>query len=112
MMGKTRTFLLHNHLTLVLRVAFVLFLLTYFVYHLIQGERGILSWIRLNQTIQERETTLADLKKTQENLARRVGLLHPQNLDKDMLEERVRTVLNFAEKEEMVLQEEKGPECG
>lgn len=98
------SFLLRDRLYGALRLALILFVLIYFVYHMTQGERGILSWIRLRHTINEAETQLTDLQKTRETLEKRVRLLHPQSLDKDMLEERARVVLNFADKEEVVIQ--------
>lgn len=81
-------------------------LMGYFVYHIIQGERGLLSWMRLKQKIHETEQQLADTQSRQETLERQVSLLRPDSLDPDMLEERARLILNFARKDEIVVRDE------
>ncbi len=78
-------------------------LMLYFIYHIIQGERGILSWLRLQQKISDAEQQLTVVQEEQEILERRVQLLRPDSLDPDMLEERARKVLNFAKKDEVVI---------
>ncbi len=81
----------------------VICLLVYFVYHIFQGERGILAWIRIQKKVDEGEKTLRVLETQKETLERQVYLLRPDSLDKDMLEERVRMVLNFARPDEVIL---------
>lgn len=80
--------------------------LLYFVYHIIQGERGLLSWRQLNQKIEQAETRLKETLSEQEMLERRVRLMRPESLDPDMLEEQVREKLNFARKDEIVILDE------
>lgn len=81
-------------------------LVIYFVYHLIQGERGVLSWMRLNQRITVAEKRLDEVQVEQNALEQRVHLLRPDSLDPDMLEERARVVLNFARKDEIIIQDQ------
>jgi cell division protein FtsB len=78
-------------------------LVIYFIYHLIQGERGILSWMRLKQRIAIAEKRLDEVREEQNALEQRVHLLRPDSLDLDMLEERARSVLNFARKDEIIV---------
>ena len=80
-------------------------LMIYFVYHIFQGERGVLSWLRLKQKITESEIVLAEKKNQKEILERQVYLLRPDSLDMDMLEERARIVLNFAGKNDIIIKE-------
>lgn len=80
-------------------------LMIYFVYHIFQGERGVLSWLRLKQKITESEIVLAEKKNQKEILERQVYLLRPDSLDMDMLEERARIVLNFAGKNDIIVKE-------
>ena len=75
----------------------------YFAYHAIQGERGLISWLQLNQQIKAAEVTLAETAAERAALARRVALLRPDNLDRDMLEERARLILNLAGTDEVVI---------
>src|SRR5260370_12284725 len=71
-------------------------LMCYFGYHLVQGERGLLSWLRLTQEVKLTKTRLADLDGEREALDRRVSLLRPEHLDRALLDERARTRLNLA----------------
>ena len=87
----------------VLGPGFAIFLLAYFVYHIIQGERGILSWMRLQQKIVDAQKILEDTQVEHDTLEHRVYLLRPDSLDLDMLEERARQVLNLASsKDELI----------
>jgi len=78
----------------------------YFLYHIFQGERGLLSWLRLQQKIVHDEKVLLSLQSQREILEHKVYLLRPDSLDKDMLEERVRLLLNFARADEVVIHDE------
>ncbi len=78
-------------------------LMCYFGYHLVQGERGLLSWLRLTQEAKLAKTRLADLDGEREALDRRVSLLRPEHLDRDMLDERARTTLNLVGPREIVI---------
>jgi cell division protein FtsB len=78
-------------------------LLGYFVYHIIQGERGLLSWMRLKQKITTLENKLEGVKEEQSALEQRVYLMRPDSLDRDMLEEQARKLLNYGDKEEITI---------
>lgn len=78
-------------------------LMCYFGYHLVQGERGLLSWLRLTQEVKLAKTRLADLDGEREALDRRVSLLRPDRLDRDMLDEQARATLNLAAPHEIVI---------
>ena len=78
-------------------------IMSYLVYHVFQGERGLISYLRLQQKLTLNEKELKDAQEQRELLERRVYLLRPDSLDIDMLEERARTVLNFAHSDDIVL---------
>lgn len=78
-------------------------LMSYFIYHIFQGERGLYSWLRLQQRVVEEEKVLTTLQSEREVLERQVYLLRPDSLDLDMLEERVRLILNFARSDEIII---------
>jgi len=80
--------------------------MVYFLYHIFQGERGLLSWLRLQQKIIEDEKILLSLQSQRDTLEHKVYLLRPDSLDKDMLEERVRLLLNFGRADEVVIHDE------
>jgi cell division protein FtsB len=68
----------------------------YFMYHAIQGDRGVLAWLRMSKQLEESQATLATLTAERENIERRVTLLSPESLDPDLLDERARVMLNVA----------------
>jgi len=78
-------------------------LMCYFGYHLVQGERGLLSWLRLTQDVKLAKSRLAELNNEREALDRRVSLLRPEHLDRDMLDERARATLNLVGPHEIVI---------
>lgn len=78
----------------------------YFIYHSIQGERGLLSMLRTKQKLDIVRQEFNLLQSQKEVLERRVYLLRPDSLDLDMLEERARAVLNFARPDEVIIFEE------
>jgi cell division protein FtsB len=75
----------------------------YFAYHAVQGERGLLTWLRLSQQIREAEATYAGVAEERARLEHRVALLSPGSLDPDMLEERARAMLNLAHSDDLVI---------
>lgn len=82
-----------------------LLLMVYFGYHIVQGERGLLSWMRLRQKITESELHLAQIQSEKETLERQVYLLRPDSLDQDMLEQRAREVLNWGPPGDIVIRD-------
>lgn len=78
-------------------------LLGYFVYHAVQGERGLLAWRLVDQQIASAEATLDEVRAVHDRLERRVSLLEPASIDPDMLEERARIMLNLAHPDEVVI---------
>jgi cell division protein FtsB len=79
--------------------------LVYLVYYGVQGDRGLLAWIQRGQDIAEAEQKLAVQKAERDALAHRVALLRPESLDLDLLDERVRAVLNLVGHDDVVLLE-------
>jgi cell division protein FtsB len=77
--------------------------LTYFAYHAVEGDRGLRSWLKVRQEIAVARAAEARLAEERAVLARRVSLLRPESLDRDMLEERARVVLNLAHPDERVI---------
>jgi cell division protein FtsB len=75
----------------------------YFIYHAIQGDRGILAWLRVNQQLEAAQIELAQSATDRAALEQRVGLLSNSSLDLDMLEERARVMLNFSDPDDIVI---------
>ncbi len=68
----------------------------YFGYHAIQGDRGVVTWLQLGQRVEQAKAAIAASRAVESQLAHRVGLLRRSSLDRDLLDERARDVLNFA----------------
>jgi cell division protein FtsB len=81
-------------------------LLAYFSYHMVQGDRGVLSLLQMRAKVTQAEAIHAGLRGERERIEARVALLRPDNLDPDMLEERARVMLNFAHPNELVILDE------
>src|ERR1700752_311826 len=75
----------------------------YFVYHAIQGDRGIIAWMQIGQQLVESQATLAMLTAERQEIEHRVALLSPGSLDPDLLDERARVMLNVAEPDDRLV---------
>lgn len=75
----------------------------YFVYHSIEGERGLSAFVRLTERLSEARSELADLERERAAFDRRVSLMRPEHLDPDLLDERVRLILNYGRPDEIVI---------
>jgi cell division protein FtsB len=78
-------------------------LVVYFSYHLVAGDRGIVAWRQLNDKIATAQTQLAQSEAIRTALDRRVALLRPNQLDRDMLDEQARQTLNLVAPDERVI---------
>ncbi|MGH7089002.1 MAG: FtsB family cell division protein, partial [Stellaceae bacterium] len=78
-------------------------LVAYFSYHLVEGDRGLMAWRQSSEQIRIAEAELAQITAQEASLRHRVSLLEPNHLDRDLLDERARAVLNLAGKDERVI---------
>ena len=81
----------------------------YFAYHGINGDRGLLAWRKLEKEVQSTQAELGRARGERETLERRVELLYPESLDRDMLDESARRLLNYGRPEEIVILYEEAP---
>lgn len=75
----------------------------YFVYHIIIGGRGVISWTILSREANQLESELSDLKSENEFLSNKIKGMRSDNLDLDLLEEQAERVLGFCRKEDVVV---------
>ncbi len=78
-------------------------LVTYFAYHAVQGDRGLLAWWQLRQQMDASELELASISAEREYLESMISLLRPESLDLDMLDEQTRRTLAFAQPKELLI---------
>lgn len=75
----------------------------YFGYHAVQGDYGLLSWWRLSGQLEELEVEASATLEERERMERRVNLLKPSAIDRDMLDERARETLGLIHPDEVIL---------
>ncbi|WP_306148728.1 MULTISPECIES: septum formation initiator family protein [unclassified Roseibium] len=77
--------------------------LGYFGFHAMNGELGVVGRAMIERQVAELEGELQLLVAERQELAARVGLLRPESLDPDMLDERARLYLNLVHPDELVV---------
>jgi cell division protein FtsB len=75
----------------------------YFGVNAYSGNHGLRARQDLDQQIAQLTDELASLKAERANWERRVVLLRPESIDPDMLDERARVLLNYADPRELTL---------
>lgn len=78
-------------------------LFAYFMFHAIQGDRGLFAWVQMKQQIGYASADLAASETQRQTWERRIVLLRDDRLDRDMLDERVRMVTGLGSKNELVI---------
>ena len=80
-------------------------LVSYFAYYTIDGSRGLKAMTKLQGDIAVSETRLDVLQTQSAGLEKQVSHLRSNNLDTDLLDERVRTVLNFTKPNDLIIRQ-------
>ena len=80
-----------------------IFLIVYFMYHAVQGDRGLIAFWQLNKQVVQAERTSSLLTHKRAELQKRVTLLNPYSLNSDMLDERARFMLGYSKPDEIVI---------
>lgn len=75
----------------------------YFAWHAWHGEFGVEARRQLDATADKLRAELADLTTEKETVERRVKLLQSQSLESDMLDERGRAILGYAQANEIAI---------
>ena len=78
-------------------------LIGYFSYHLVQGNHGLISYLQLKATVAEAEEIRDSLAERRAALEHKVLLMRPDSLDRDLLEEQARKMLNYGHADEVVV---------
>ena len=86
-----------------LPTAALAFLIAYFAIHAFTGDQGLLTSGQRNETLIAKSRELAALKAQRQDLEVRARLLRDQSLSRDLLEERARSLLGFADPRDYVV---------
>lgn len=77
----------------------------YFSYHLIAGHRGYVCLMSLENQIQTAQIEQENLINQRAAIEKKVVMMRPGSMDRDLLEERVRYVLGYRNTNEIYLQQ-------
>ena len=80
-------------------------LIVYFVVHGLTGERGLLLSSQRDAILNARSKELTQLRQRRVDLEARARLLRDNSLSADLLEERARSLLGFADPKDYVIRE-------
>ena len=75
----------------------------YFAYNLVEGDRGLKAWFRLNQEIRTATADLEAIRAQRAALDLKVSNLRPEHIDPDLLDERIRATLNLVSPDDIVV---------
>ncbi len=77
----------------------------YFAFHALLGDRGIFAYADLSEEVREAQVRLAEVRGQRQALDSDVRRLQRDSLDLNLLEERVRAVLNYVDDDDVLIQE-------
>jgi cell division protein FtsB len=86
--------------------AFSVILFFYFIFHILSGDHGLFSWHSLETELDDSREVLSVLEREEKKLQNKIHLLRPESLDRDLLDERARDMLNIVEPQDMVIIDE------
>lgn len=75
----------------------------YFCYHAVLGNRSVVKLYSLEKQIETLSQEKTDLTNTKESLHKKVVMMRPGSVNKDLLEERVRKTLGYRDAREIVV---------
>ena len=77
--------------------------ISYFGFHLIQGDRGLRAWQALEQNLKNLEANYTELNQNHHQLENKVRLLRADNLCPDLLEEQAKKTLGYIHPQEVMV---------
>jgi cell division protein FtsB len=80
----------------------------YFAYHLVEGDRGLKAWLRLNQEVRTASANLEAVRAQRTTLDLKVSNFRPDHVDPDLLDERIRATLNLVAPDDIVIMQPDG----
>lgn len=94
-----KRYLLRRNLVAVIGIC----LCFYFCYHLVAGQRGYLKLMSVEAKLESTQVAHSELKAQREALEKKVVMLRPGSICRDLLEERARHVLGYRYADELIL---------
>ncbi len=94
---------LKKKISLFLLLVISFFIFFYLFYFLINGDRGIISYLKVNKTNQNLNINLTKLEKSNNYLIDRINRLKTNTLDLDFLDEKIRENTGFIDSDEILI---------
>ena len=83
--------------------AIAILVTVYFGYHLVEGDRGLLAWVRLSHELRQAREELAAASAKRAELQHRVAHMRADHVDPDLLESQIRKTLDVLRPDEIVI---------
>jgi cell division protein FtsB len=78
-------------------------LTSYFVYHTIEGDRGLRAWRDITQQLRVASDQLSTVEAERDALAHKVAGLDPNHVDPDLLDQQIRATLDLVSPNEIII---------
>jgi cell division protein FtsB len=85
-------------------------LTSYFVYHTIEGDRGLRAWRDINQQLHVANDQFATVAAERDALEHKVDGLNPNHVDPDLLDQQIRQQLDLVSPDEVILTQPSSPD--
>ena len=109
--GTTRGFDLKRQLRLSAAPVLAFLVAGYFGYHLVQGDRGLITFRRIAAEVEHLREIRNLAEASRQEKQDRVSGLKPESLDLDLLEEQARKLRNMGAPGELVILEDSVPQA-
>ena len=80
-------------------------LTSYFVYHTIEGDRGLRAWRDITEQLHAANDALSTVQAERDALGRKVAGLDPKHVDPDLLDQQIRSNLDLVAPDEVIMME-------
>jgi len=84
-------------------------LTSYFVYHTIEGDRGLRAWRDIVQQLHVADDQLSTVEAERDALAHKVAGLDPNHVDPDLLDQQIRMNLELVAPNDVILMQSGAP---
>jgi cell division protein FtsB len=84
-------------------------LASYFVYHTVEGDRGLRAWRDINQQLRVASDQFATVEAERDALEHKVAGLNPNHVDPDLLDQQIRMQLDLVSPSDIILMQPSAP---
>lgn len=90
----------------IIKIAAILTVFCYIIFHIVYGDRGVISLLQYNKKYQKALSELELTKIERQKLQNKVELLKTDSIDVDLLEEQAKKSLSVTKENETIIDEE------